>query len=279
MKKRIKRHKVLILVLAVVVCIAIVGIWVVPRILGGGEENVQEKKQNTVSLSKMDLTSSVSATGTLESAKTKIVSASVSNVEIKKFYVEEGDEVAKGQKLVTFDEADLEKSLSEAKENLADTKTQTSSELASANRKLADAQETYSSQKKKYAASVADAKSEYESAKKAVSSAKTTDERQKAKETLNQAKKAYEQAKSEQESGNKQNKNNIETAKEQVTSTKNNNKKSLREAERQVTDATEALEGCFVTAPISGTVTAVGAKEGDTYNGGDLVEISDCTNL
>lgn len=279
LKNWMKGHKVLVVVLVALVVIAIAGIFIVPRILGNGKEAVRETKQNTVNLSKMDLTSSVSATGTLESAKTKIVSASVSNVEIKKFYVEEGDEVTKGQKLVTFDEADLRESLSEAKENLADTKVQNSTELASANRKLAEAQETYSSQKKKYATSVADAKSEYQEAKKAVSSAKTAEGQQKAQETLSQAKKAYEQAKSEQESGNKQNKNNVQSAKEQVTSTKNSNKKSLREAERQVTDAADALEGCSVTAPMAGFVTAVEAKEGDTYNGGDLIEISDCTNL
>ena len=96
---------------------------------------------------------------------------------------------------------------------------------------------------------------------------------------MSQAKKAYEQAKSEQESGDKQNKNSIQTAKDQVASTKNNNKKSLREAERQLTQAEEALESCSVTAPISGTVTAIGAEDGDSYNGGDLIEISDCTNL
>lgn len=42
-------------------------------------------KQATVSLSKMDLVESVSATGTIESAKSKNVSASISNVEVKKF--------------------------------------------------------------------------------------------------------------------------------------------------------------------------------------------------
>lgn len=279
MKNWVKGHRVHVIVIAVIVIIAIAGVIVVPRILGGGKETTRETKQNTVSLSKMDLTSSVSATGTLESVKTKIVSASVSNVTIKKINVKEGDEVKKGQKLVTFDESDLRDSLSEARENLSDTKTQISTELASANRKLSEAQETYSSQKKKYASNVASAKKEYEAAKKAVSSAKSPADKQKARETLSQAKKSYEQAKTEQENGNKQNKNSIQTAKDQLTSTKNNNKKSLREAERQLTQAKEALESCSVTAPISGTVTAIGAEDGDSYNGGDLIEISDCTNL
>ena len=39
------------------------------------------------------------------------------------------------------------------------------------------------------------------------------------------------------------------------------------------------LRGCSVTAPISGTVTAIAVEEGDTYNGGNLIEISDCTDF
>lgn len=278
LKDWMKAHKVICIILAAVV-IVLAGTWIVPRIWGSGKETVSGKKENTIRLSKMDLTSSVSATGTLESAQTKLVSAEVSGVKIKRFYVEEGDEVTKGQKLVSFDEVDLRSSLNDATENLSDTKVQNSTELASANRQLADAQETYQSQKKKYASKVTSAKSEYQIAKKAVSSAKTSEEKQKAKETLSQARNAYEQAKSEQESGNKQNKNNIQSAKEQLTSTKNNNKKSLREAEKQLEEARKVLENCSVTAPMSGTVTAVGAQAGDTYQGGDLIEISDCTNL
>lgn len=53
----------------------------------------------------------------------------------------------------------------------------------------------------------------------------------------------------------------------------------MREAEKQLKQAKEALEKCSVTAPMSGTITAIGAAEGDTYNGGDLIEISDCSDF
>ena len=36
-------------------------------------------------------------------------------------------------------------------------------------------------------------------------------------------------------------------------------------------DAIEALENCVITAPISGTITAVGVEAGDTYSGGEHV--------
>ena len=278
MKKWFKKHKKGTIILSVVVVAAIAAAVILPKTLLKGKESTQkmQAKQNTIQLSKMDLTSSISATGTLESANSKTVSASVSNVKIKKVLVSEGDTVKKGQSLVTFDESELQTTLSDAKESLSDTITQNASQLKSAKRKLSDAKETYTTQKKKLQKEVASAKKTYEAAKKAVSQAKNQQEKTKANQTLQQAKSAYEQAVSQQTSSNKQNKESIENAKESVITTENSNKKSLKEAQKSVDDATEALENCVITAPISGTITAVGVEAGDTYSGGDMFEISDC---
>lgn len=281
MKKWFKKHKKGTIILSVVVVAAIAAAVILPKTLLKGKESTQkmQAKQNTIQLSKMDLTSSISATGTLESANSKTVSASVSNVKIKKVLVSEGDTVKKGQSLVTFDESELQTTLSDAKESLSDTITQNASQLKSAKRKLSDAKETYTIQKKKLQKEVASAKKTYEAAKKAVSQAKNEQEKTKANQTLQQAKSAYEQAVSQQTSSNKQNKESIENAKESVTTTENSNKKSLKEAQKSVDDATEALGNCVVTAPISGTITAVGVEAGDTYSGGDMFEISDCSKF
>lgn len=281
MKKWFKKHKKGTIILSVVVLAAIAAAVILPKTLlkGKGSTQKMQAKQNTIQLSKMDLTSSISATGTLESANSKTVSASVSNVKIKKVLVSEGDTVKKGQSLVTFDESELQTTLSDAKESLSDTITQNASQLKSAKRKLSDAKETYTTQKKKLQKEVASAKKTYEAAKKAVSQAKNEQEKTKANQTLQQAKSAYEQAVSQQTSSNKQNKESIENAKESVTTTENSNKKSLKEAQKSVDDATEALENCAITAPISGTITAVGVEAGDTYSGGDMFEISDCSKF
>ena len=281
MKKWFKKHKKGTVILSVVVVAAIAAVVILPKTLLKGKESTQkmQAKQNTIQLSKMDLTSSISATGTLESANSKTVSAGVSNVKIKKVLVSEGDTVKKGQSLVTFDESELQTTLSDAKESLSDTITQNASQLKSAKRKLSDAKETYTTQKKKLQKEVASAKKTYEAAKKAVSQAKNEQEKTKANQTLQQAKSAYEQAVSQQTSSNKQNKESIENAKESVTTTENSNKKSLKEAQKSVDDATEALENCAITAPISGTITAVGVEAGDTYSGGDMFEISDCSKF
>lgn len=279
MKQWTKKHRVLVIVIAIVI-IAGVGMAILLPRMGESTQNPSAAaKQNTMKLEKMDLTSSISATGTIESAKTKTVSADVNGVEVKSVKVEEGDEVKKGQTLVTFDKEDLEEALEEAKENFSDVKTETANELSQAKRKLSEAQDTYTTQKKKLASEVTSAKKEYEAAKKAVASAKTAEEKQKAQETLEQKKSAYSQAKSEQETTNKQNKSNIQSAKDSVTTTQNNIKKSLREAEKSVEEAESTLEACSVTAPLDGIVTAVGVEAGDAYSGGDMFEISDCTDL
>lgn len=248
------RYKVLMVVAAVCI-VAVSGIFLVLRMNKPKERTFASGQQSTVELAKMDLTNSVSATGTVESMKTKLVSAQVSDVQIKSVKVSEGDEVKKGQTLLTLDKTDLQRALSEAEENLSDVKEQASGEVSSAKRKLSEAESNYQSQKTRLAKSVAEAKKN------------------------EQEKSAYEQAVAEQQNTNKQNKSEIQSAKDAVTTAENNRKKSVREAEQKVEDARKALERCEVTAPVSGTVTAVGAEAGDTYAGGDLFEISDCANL
>ncbi len=289
----IKRHKVITVLIVIILIAAVIATFIISNRASGAKVAAQGVKQNTVELTKTDLTSSVSATGTIESADTMTVSTSVSNVEITAVNVSEGDTVNKGDTLVTFDQEDLQESYDDAVETLLDTKSQAASELESAQSKLTDAKETYSTEKTKAASNVASAKSEYTSAKskvtsleKQVSAAKDSDSKTKlqeqltqAQQSLTQAKNSYENAVSEQTNTNKQNKSSINSAKQSVTTTKNNNKKSIKEAQRSVDDAKESLDACSVTAPMSGTVTAVGVSAGDTYSGGDMFEISDCTQL
>lgn len=280
MKNLFKRHRILLVAIAIVAIAAIAGAAVILPRMGKGTDNPKAVVQeNTIELSKMDLTSSVSATGTIESASTATVSARASGIEVKSVKVEEGAVVKKGDTLVTFDQSDLKEARDEAKENLSDVESQNSSELAAAQRKLKEAQETYQSGKSRMAKSVASAKKAYQAAKKAVSAAKNEADRQKAQESLAQAKTAYEQAKNEQENTDKQNKANVQTAEDSLANTKNNNKRSLREAQKNLESAEESLQACLVTAPMSGTVTAVGVSAGDTYSGGDMFEISDCSDL
>lgn len=251
------------------------------------ENQVQE--QSSISLKKMDLTKSISATGTIGSSQSRTVSAEVNGVRVKKVCVKAGDTVQKGDTLVKFDESDLKKALTEAEQSLSDTREEAERNLSSARKQLSEAKESYSEGKEEAATKVTESKKELRSAKKQVTKlneqiseeqdAETKKRLQeqlaKAEETVKQAESAYESAKESRKNEEKQNKNSVENAENAVETAQSNHKKSIREAEKQVEDASAALEKCAVTAPISGIVTAIGIEEGEVYNGSDMIQIDD----
>ena len=101
-----------VLLIAAVTC----GVIFIPKLFGNSDNTkAMRVKTNTVALEKTDLTESVSATGTIESAKTTTVSADLQNITIKKVLVEVGDTVKKGQALVVFDKTELKEALKAAK--------------------------------------------------------------------------------------------------------------------------------------------------------------------
>ena len=288
MKKKGKKWKLCVIGGAVCV-VAAAMVFFLTR--GGNsamaENQVQE--QSSISLKKMDLTKSISATGTIGSSQSRTVSAEVNGVRVKKVCVKAGDTVQKGDTLVKFDESDLKKALSEAEQSLSDTREEAERNLSSARKQLSEAKESYSEGKEEAATKVTESKKELRSAKKQVTklneqiseekAAETKKRLQeqlaKAEETVKQAESAYESAKESRKNEEKQNKNSVENAENAVETAQSNHKKSIREAEKQVEDASAALEKCAVTAPISGIVTAIGLEEGEVYNGSDILQIDD----
>lgn len=288
MKKKSKKWKLCVFGGAVCVLAAVI-VFFLTRGGNSAMAEDQVQKQSSISLGKMDLTKSVSATGTIGSSQSRTVSAEVNGVKVKKVNVKAGDTVQKGDTLVQFDESDLKRTLSEAEQSLSDTRDEAERNLSSARKQLSDAKESYSDGKEEAATKVTEAKKELRSAKKQVTKLndKISEEKDaetkkrlqeqlaKAEEAVKQAESAYEAAKESQKNEEKQNKNSVENAENAVKTAQSNNKKSIREAEKQVEDASSTLEKCAVTAPISGIVTAVGIEEGEVYNSGDLIQIDD----
>ncbi len=268
-----KKKKGLIIGGVLLVAFIVSGCIFLPGLLGKKVSHAENERQiNTVTLEKMDLTESVSATGTIEAASSDTVSADVQNVTVKDVLVSVGDTVTKGQKLVSFDKSELKEALAEAKEDYSDTVSQTSSELSQAYQQLSEARSTYYSEKKKLEKKVKEAKAALKKAKKA---AKSGSEMM----SVSEAEAALEQAKENLESTNKQNQKSITQAQQQVTQAQTNNKKQLRQGKRSVQDAKKTLESASMTATMDGTVTALGVSDGDSYNGGDAVQISDLSSL
>lgn len=256
------------------------------------KENSTKKLQTTM-LTKMDLTTSISATGTIQSKTSRSVTSSQNSGTVKSIAVAVGDTVKKGDTLLTFTSEDAEESLADAKDSLSDTNESASSELSSAQKKVTEAQETYETEKTKLAKQVSQLKQNLTKLKKQISTLKSqikkeqdaaarqqlTTKQKELEESYEKAQSEYTQALENQETTNKQNKQQITSAKEALTQTKSSTKKSKKEAQKQVLSAEKTLDACTVTAPCDATVTSISVAEGDTYTGGTLLTLDDTSNL
>lgn len=290
---KIKRHKMLvILLLAVVIAAGVLSvIW--SNLSPSAGESATAKKSNIIKLKKQNLIKSISATGTVKSADSRTVSAQANNLTIKKVKVKVGDQVKKGDSLVSFDKSELKSTLTDAKENLATAKTDASRSISSATQQLSSARETYSSEQSKSAKSVTRAKKALSDAKKQVTALKKQirkaknaakkkelqEQLSKAREGMSQAQTSYENAVSSRESSARQNKSSIQNAENAVANANSSAQKSIREAENQVEQAQKNLKNCAVNAPISGIVTVVNVTDGDIYSGGSMFQIEDTSSF
>ena len=140
----IKKHKKLTIAGVIIIIVAIVGTTIGSK---ASERKAQmEAIMNQTQTSKVEkrtLVSSVSATGTLVSAKSKEVTVDLSGVEVESVLVQLGDMVEEGQVLCEFDSKDIEENLAEAKTALEVTKKKTQMDLTAAERNLEDAREDY----------------------------------------------------------------------------------------------------------------------------------------
>lgn len=250
------------------------------------------KRQSSITLAKMDLTKSVSATGTIKSGVSKTVSAPVNGIKIKKVNVSVGDKVKKGDKLLVFDTDNLKEALAEAKENLAEAKEDYDDSVSSAQSRLSDALSTYSDDNNSLGKKVSDAKKALEKVKKEIKTLKKKiadkknmelqaslkEQLAKAEESKKNLQNEYETAKTNIKNTNKQNKSNIESAEEALKTARSNGSKSIKEAGRQVQEAKDNLAECSVAAPAGGTVTSLYVEAGSIYNGGNIAQIDNMSS-
>lgn len=248
MRVWIKKHKIIV-ISAVVLAAGGVLATVFFRI-GAGKASADHanRKQSTVLLERMDLTRSVSATGTVESCRSRTVAADVTAVTVKRVKAAVGDEVKKGDVLVTFDTSDYREELSEAKQSLADVRSE-------ANR------------------SVSHAKEQLMSARTALKQAKS--QKKTAESGKNNAVTGTGGDSVSTENTVEQYEEKVRSAENEVETAEANRKKSLREAQKQVDEVQERIDKCTVKAPMSGVVTLVGVQQGDSYSGGTLFQLDD----
>lgn len=142
MKKFWKKHKVLCIVL-IVIAVVVGGIALLVRSVVKTAEATMATltEPNIVEMERRTLVSSISATGTIVSSKSKTVTAGVTGVDITDVFVELGDYVTEGDIICQLDTTDLSADLSDAKTALNNTIKKTNMDLETAQKNLEEAQE------------------------------------------------------------------------------------------------------------------------------------------
>ena len=143
----IKNHKILSMIIVLVLIGIIIGVNIYLNVhaIQNAVKN-SEDKMMTTSLSKMDLTSSVSVTGTIASADSRSVSTTLTGTKIEEVSVSVGDYVNEGDVIVIFDSEDLEKELQSAENSAKINSLKNQKTLNDAAEAVTEAQENYDSQ-------------------------------------------------------------------------------------------------------------------------------------
>ena len=152
-----KKHKIITILMVIVIIVSLVAGVLFTR-KKDTESNTIVFTAKTEALSKMDISNSISVTGTLASADSRSISTNLSGTEVKEVNVVVGDEVKAGDVICTFESNELEDSLEEAEssQSLAALKNQKS--LDNASDSVEDAQEKYEDDTDTQYATVVDAK-------------------------------------------------------------------------------------------------------------------------
>ena len=160
------RKKKKIAIILVMVVIAILIMTIVMRVRGQAGEKKQESSVSlqTTPLKKMDLTSSISVTGTIASADSRSITSGLNDVEITSVAVSVGDYVKAGDVICTFDSTTIEDELEEAKSEYNLQSQKSNKTINDAKDSITDAQANYTEGVNNGNASISEAKEAYDKA-------------------------------------------------------------------------------------------------------------------
>ncbi len=136
-----KKHRKLIIFLAIVIVI-VMGVLYVRAKSKEALDLLSQAGAETAVVAVRDITTSVTATGKIQSDSTKIVTSTLTGVEVASVNVEVGNTVAAGDTLCTFDVSDYEEKLQDAEKSLNAAEGQNDISVENARRNLNDAKTT-----------------------------------------------------------------------------------------------------------------------------------------
>lgn len=140
MGRWIKKHKGLFIFLCIFITFVVMIAGVVACSVNMSKKMLETLMTNeTAVVERRDLVEAISASGTIVSSDSVLVTARVSNVDVEEVFVELGDWVEAGTLICTLDTTKLEETLAIAEANLSATEQQLNMSVAAAQRQYNDA--------------------------------------------------------------------------------------------------------------------------------------------
>lgn len=312
-KKKIRRIVGIVLLLVLVVAaVCVVMAWNKRRQM---MDTAQEKVMiSTTQVVRMDLSNSISVTGTIESVDFRTISSELKGMTVSEVLVNVGETVKEGQVICCLDSGELEEELAVSRNNYNVNQKLDSlknSPLENYNETVEKAKKSYDSTETTYhtkAAAYESARETYENSfaaaceafgivmdsegaeaalGKAISELSQNDENYQIK---NSAGKTYQSAKQDMESA----KNSFVSAETAMINAKETYDEAVAKAEEtyeeellseqlvsedtqldKIESYEEQIEECVIKAPADGVIASVEVKEGDTFSGGTVFTMLD----
>lgn len=314
----VKKKKIRKIIIIIVLAVLVAGIILFFRF---GRNSRRQDSQvmsssviSTVAVERMDLSNSVSVTGSIESVNSRTITSSLKDVTVSEVLVSVGEYVEEGQVIVRFDTTDMEEELEISRNNYTvnqELEAIKDSPLDTYNETVENAKKSYASTETTYhtrAAEYSEAKKQYESAfASALELFGISEDAEDAEEQLEAAMSAMEQSDADYQAKNTAVKA-LETAEQSLSSVKSsfisaetamiNAQETYNEAvekaketyeealisEKLITtdsdlekieEYEEQIEQCEIKAPFSGVISSLDVEEGDTFSGGNVFSMLD----
>lgn len=282
-----KGKKKWIIIVAVVVVIAFIVAGV--AFAGNSKKQDQTTSGTVEQIAKRTIVNSITANGTVEAANTENVTGGSYGMKVETVPVKEGDVVAVGDVICTFNTEDIDEQIKTVLDNISDAKTDKQTQLADYDEQIADQKtsnaENLAEAKENLVEAENDLKEEKAELEKwekkyadgvAVGTLSVTEELELVS-TINSQKNAVSNAQNRVDTY----KSRIENLEDQDTSNLEDAKENYAEQmdtridnyEEQLEALQEQKEDCTIRAGISGVITAINVSAGSNFNGGTIASI------
>ena len=282
-KKKLKKRLIILGIIALVIIYIVISAKKAAQSL--------EEKPTIESIEKRSLSTTISATGKFESTTSQNMDSALVGKEIKKVNVKVGDKVSRGDILCSFDIDDIRDSYNLAASSLESTKEQADISVNAAKRARDEIQKVkdnyYSLQDSITTMTIqrGQIQQEIEQYRGYVDQAKTDEEKRVNQATVDDLNRRLDEinrtlpAKEAEFNAMKMTYNEsqvnsqLDAANDQIRSAELSTKTAIDQTQSQVNTLREQLDKGTIKSLVSGTVTQVNVKEGETFAGGSVIKV------